>query len=342
MTTRVGIVGYGMAGRLIHRRLIREVGLTVAAIATASPERVAQAHQDEPDAQVVPDLPALLEAAPDVVVLATPTGAHLEQALAVIDAGAPVIVDKPVAATAADALRMVEAAEAADVPLTVFQNRRFDPEQRTLARLLETGELGEVLRVERRWERFRPQLPTQWRSTATAAEGGGILLDLGAHIIDHVATLFGPIKTVYAELAAHQMVAEDDVFLSCRHRGGVASHLSIHSIVGAPGPYLRVLGTGGAYLVGALANETRSYSAPPNEEGDVGWLVRGNDISPVPQAPGDESEFYQRVPGWLAGGAPPVDPWDAVHTASVIDAARRSAADQRRVAVENFGGPSSG
>lgn len=333
--TRVGIVGYGMAGRGIHRRLIREVGLEVAGIATSNPERVAAARDDEPAATVVPDLAALIETRPDVVVLASPTGAHVEQALHVIEAGLPLIIDKPIAANAVDAQRIVQAAESAGVPLSVFQNRRFDPDQRTLRRLIQRGELGDVLRLERRWERFRPAVDQQWRGTSTAAEGGGVLLDLGAHLIDHATNLLGRVTHVYAEMQSHHVMAEDDVFLSCQHKEGVTSHLIIHSISGAPGPYLRVLGTEAAYLLGAVGGETRSYTAPSNEPGHTGWLVQGNEITPVPTEPGDESEFYQRVPAWLAGGEPPVDPADAVHTAAVMDAARISAAEHRQVAVLN-------
>jgi len=334
---RVGLVGYGGAGRGIHSRLLREAGQQVAAVVTHG--RAAQVAEDWPDARVVPDVAALLAHADelDLVVVASPTGEHVVHTLAALDAGLHVLVDKPLATTAADADLL---AARGDGRLTVFQNRRWDGEQLTLLELLERGELGTVHRFERRWERFRPEPQDRWKENDP--EAGGLLLDLGAHLVDSAIQLFGPVEQVYAELHARTTPAVDDVFLALVHAGdGVVSHLQAGGLVGAPGPRTRVLGERGAYLVTSFEGEPTPFAAlddayeetrRPGEPVHEGWLVRGADRRPVPRAAGGHVDLYRAVVRWVVdGGPPPVDPADAARTARILDAARLSAAERRVV-----------
>lgn len=342
---RVGVIGFGMAGRGIHAPLLTQAGLAVAAVATSNEDRVAAARSECPQARIVDDLDALLaiseRLAVELIVLASPSAAHAEQVRACVAAGVPVVSDKPLAVNAPDAAAALRAAQAAGVGVSVFQNRRWDADQLTLATLLDQGRLGRVSRVERRYERFRPSpkprpAQGQWRERNTAAQGGGVLLDLHAHLIDQVTQLFGPVRTVFAQLAAHATVAEDDAFLVCRHDHDVTSHLAAHSIVGAPGPTLRVLGSEGAYLVPRGLDSACALAAPDAPAGHTGWLARDPDVQPVPTAPGGPADYYRGVTAWIRGQGPaPVDPWDAVHTLAVIDAARQSAQTGQVAWVQN-------
>jgi predicted dehydrogenase len=333
---RVGLVGYGMAGRDIHARLLREAGLEVAVVATSEAGRRRQLAEDLPGAEAVDALADVLARGDriDLVVLASPTGVHVEQTIATLDAGLPVVVDKPLATDAGQARRVVEHAERVGVPLTVFQNRRWDAEQLTLRALLDEGRLGDVFRFERRWERWRPVPKNRWRENASPAEGGGLLLDLGSHLVDSAVQLFGPVRRVYAEIAARTTPADDDVFLAVEHAGGVRSHLGAHSLAGAPGPRTRVLGRSGAYVVATFETEVNAFrDLADADEGTSGWFVTGDDRTPVPRAPGGHADFYRAVAAAVRGeGAMPVDPHDAVHVLDVLDAARRS--DAQHVVVE--------
>lgn len=341
---RVGLVGYGSAGRGIHGRLLRETGNVVTHVVVRNPERVEAARADWPGVTIVPDVATLLSAADDldVVVVASPTGSHVDHVTAVLEAGVAVVVDKPLAPTTAQARALAQLADDLGGRLTVFQNRRWDPEQLTLRALLTAGELGEVHRFERRWERWRPVPQQRWKENDVTA--GGLLLDLGAHLVDSAVQLFGPVESVYAELSALTTPAEDDVFLALRHVLGaegpaVVSHLQAGALVGAPGPRTRVLGDGGAYLVTSYEGEVTPFAALDDGVGldpagtpHEGWLVRGGERTPVPRAAGGHGDFYRLVARWVLGGGPaPVDPWDAVHTAEVLDAARVSALEQRVV-----------
>ncbi|HEY1595119.1 MAG TPA: Gfo/Idh/MocA family oxidoreductase, partial [Thermoleophilaceae bacterium] len=160
---RAGIVGFGLAGEVFHAPLIDAVdGIDVACVVTTDPERQARVRAAYPNANVVPDVEQLWDAV-DVLVIATPNRAHVPLGLAAVERGMPVVVDKPLAPSADDGERLVEAAEAAGAKLTVFQNRRLDGDFLTLRALLERGELGTVTRFESRFERFRPQVGDGWR-----------------------------------------------------------------------------------------------------------------------------------------------------------------------------------
>lgn len=332
---KVGLVGYGLAGRAIHSPLMRQAGHTVTDVVVRDPERVAAATADWPGVRVHAGLDALLaDSHVDVVVLASPTGLHVDHVLTVVGAGLPVVVDKPLALDEAGARRVVEAAEAASVPLTVFHNRRWDSEQLTLRGLLDDGALGDVHRFERRWERWRPVPRRRWKEEAVG-QGGGLLLDLGAHLVDSATQLFGPVTAVLAELRSLTTPTEDDVFLALDHASGTVSHLWAGALVGAPGPRTRVLGSDGAYLVTSFEGESTPFAALDPGPGAEGWLVHGDQMSPVPRAAGEHADFYRAVGRWLAGSGPvPVDPWDAVRTATVLDAARRSAELRQRVRLD--------
>lgn len=329
----VGLAGFGSAGRGIHAPLLQEAGMSIAAVSTADPQRAQHVHDDVPGARVVADLDALLRVAGlDLIVLATPSGLHAGQARQCIDAGIAVVVDKPLATDATRAFGVVDAARAAGVAMTVFQNRRFDAEHVAARETVRSGRLGEVFRHEFRWERWRPMPKDRWRENAPAAEGGGILLDLHSHMVDAAVDLFGPIDRVYAEIASRTTAAEDDAFLACRHTSGVMSHLGATSLSAAPGPRVRILGRRGAFVLNEFEDDgTDIYPDLANaDEGKCGWVYEGERRTPVPRPAGGQVDFYRQVMAALATQDPqaamPVDPYDAVHTLAVIDAARASAA----------------
>jgi predicted dehydrogenase len=346
---RVGLVGYGGAGRGIHACLIAAAGFEVTVVVTRSPARAAAARADWAGVQVVDDLDALLDLrdAIDLVVIASPTPVHAEQAAQVLTERVPLLLDKPIALDGDQAQALAELADSMSVPFTVFQNRRWDPEHLTLRQVLASGEIGAVHRFERRWERWRPVPQARWKEQD--ARGGGLLLDLGPHLVDSATQLFGPVESVYAELRAHTTPTEDDVFLSLLHVPDVAghqvvSHLWGASVVGAPGPRTRVLGSAGAYVVTTFENDASPFEEMDADApaGSEGWIARGRERTFVPRVLGGHEDFYPAVAHWLANDAPvPVDPWDTVATAIVLDAARVSARSGARVAVGQTGWASS-
>lgn len=345
---RVAIVGYGLAGRVFHAPLVAAThGLEVSEIVTSSAARARQAAAEHPEANVVSSVEDLWAATPpELVVVATANQSHVPIASAAIEHGVPVVVEKPVAVTAAEAEALVEQADRAGVMLTVFQNRRWDTDQLTLRRLIEEDALGDINRYESRFERWRPSLDqTKLRETVAPQEGGGVLLDLGVHLVDQALALFGSVVGVYAEIDSRRGApAEDDAFVALRHASGTISHLHASAVTPSPGPRLRVQGTSGGFLVshldpqeaalraGARPDTVDGWGTP--EEWDYGRLIAGERSVPVPPEPGDWPRFYTLLRDALrSGGPPPVDPRDAGETLRVLEAARRAAREHRLVVL---------
>jgi predicted dehydrogenase len=323
----VGIAGYGLAGAVFHAPLVEAVdGLELAAVLTRSPERAADASQAHPGVRVVDEVDALLEDV-DVLVVATPNSSHVTVALAGLQRGLAVVVDKPLAPTAAEGRRLLDAGGR----LTAFHNRRWDGDYLTLRRLVAEGALGDVTRLESRFERFRPEVDTsRWRESPDATEGGGLLLDLGPHLVDQAVLLFGAPRAVYAELHTRRPGArvEDDVFVALAHQDGVRSHLWMSAIAPFHGPRFRVSGLRASFACDGLDPQEDQLraglrpgapgfgEAPPGRIGD----------EPLALERGRYEDFYAGVRDWARGEAPPpVDPADAVRVLEILDAARRSA-----------------
>jgi scyllo-inositol 2-dehydrogenase (NADP+) len=307
----------------------------VATIVTANPRRAEQAASSYPGARVEASADIVWDDAGqhDVVVVATPNDSHAPLALRAIEAGLPVVVDKPLAPSSGAAREVVERAASAGALLTAFHNRRWDSDFLTLRRLLAEGELGEVFRFESRFERWRPEPPGEaWRESSTRAEGGGVLLDLGTHLVDQALTLFGPAASVHGEVEHRRGApADDDVFVSLEHGSGVRSHIWASSVAAARGPRMRVLGSAGAFVVDDLDGQEDALKAgmrPDREEWGTepedrwGRLVRGDEERRVPSAEGDWPAFYRLLEAALRGdGEVPVDPRDAVAVAEVLERA---------------------
>jgi predicted dehydrogenase len=346
---RLGIVGYGLAGRVFHGPLIAATdGLRVAAVVTSDPGRAAQAGHDHPQAGVHESAGALWEHAAelDAVVVATANDAHVPLATAAIDHGLPVVVDKPLAPVADAAATLIAHAERAGVLLTVFQNRRWDSDQLVLAQVIETGALGTVWRCESRLERWRPQPePGRWRDSASPEQGGGQLLDLGSHLVDQALHRFGPATHVYAEIDPRRgLASDDDVFLALTHSGGVISHLRASVVTAAPGPRLRVLGSEAALIVPEPDTQEDRLRAGERPDLVDDWgvertpnrprMIAGERSVPLNGPPGDWPAFYAGLRDALrSGGPPPVDPRDALAVLRVLDGARTSAACRAVVAL---------
>jgi predicted dehydrogenase len=344
---RVGLVGYGLGGEAFHAPLIAATpGLRLSAVVTRDPERASRARRRHGPVRVVERAEEVWTGEPlDVVVVTSPNRTHVPIARAALAAGAAVVVDKPLAVTSAEAEELVLEAERSDLLLTVFHNRRWDGDFRTLARLLGEGALGDVLRFESRFERWQPEPKPGWRMSPDPEDAGGLLYDLGSHLIDQALVLFGPVRSVYAELDRRRegVGVDDDAFLALEHEGGTRSHLWMSALAGQRGPRMRVLGTRAAWTKHGMDVQEaalRQGRGPDEggwgEEDEASWGVLGtdDDSSPVPTERGDYRAFYARlVLALRQGGAPPVDPRDAVRGLRVIEAARASAADRRVVTL---------
>jgi predicted dehydrogenase len=336
----VALLGYGLAGSVFHAPFIATTtGLRLAVVVTGNDERRAQALREHPDIVVLGSADEVWERAAelDLVVVATPDSTHVPLAQAALDADLPVVVDKPLARSAAEGGALVEAARERGLLLTVFQNRRWDGDFLTLRRLLAERRLGRVHRFESRFERWRPQPGSGWRERPGATETGGLLYDLGSHLVDQALQLFGGVRDLYAEVDVRREGAEvdDDAFLALEHESGVRSHLWMSALAAEKGPRFRVLGDRGAFTKYGLDVQEEAIRAG-RSPAEPGWgeeprelwgrLIVDGEEREVRTEPGSYGSFYAGVETSLRRSAPPpVDARDSVAALEVLDAARSKA-----------------
>jgi len=345
---RVALLGYGPGGAAFHAPLIATTpGLTLAAIVTGDAVRQAAARAEHPGARIVDTAEALWPRADelDLVVVSTPNRTHAPLASTALGAGLHVVVDKPMAVTAAEGRTLAAAARTAGRLLIPFQNRRWDGDFRTVQALLADGALGNVHRFESRFDRWRPTPRPGWREQGDPGEGGGLLYDLGSHLIDQALVLFGPVRHVYAELDRRRpgVAVDDDVFLALTHEGGVRSELHMSVLAAQTAARFRVSGDRATYVKwgldvqeAALRRGVRPGDSVWGEEEPAQWgtIGRDGDTVPVPTRPGAYPAYYAAVVAAKRGDAPPpVTPEEAIATLEVIEAAQRSAAARQVIAL---------
>jgi len=341
-TIRTGLIGYGLSGRVFHAPFIAtNPAFSLEVIATGNPDRQADARATHPGADIVASPEELLERAADLdlVILASPPGAHLTQGLAALDAGAAVVIDKPFVPTVLDAKKLIAKSEAVGKGLFVFQNRRWDGDFLTIKKLVAEGALGTVHRFESTFERWGSPKTGLWQETTAIDAGAGITFDLGSHLIDQALHLFGPATVEQAELVrVREGASEDDSFISLLHTSGVRSHLTMSRAAAQSGPRFRVLGDKSGYSVHGLDNQEPALKQKqwPGSEGygvtpEAEWGLLGIDgspegLTPYPTEPGAYPEFYAGVAASILHGAPsPVDPRDSLEVVRIIERAHEIA-----------------
>jgi predicted dehydrogenase len=336
---RTAVIGFGTGGAVFHAPVIdAEPRLSLSAIVTGNPTRRAAALARYPKVTVPTSVADLWEHAEDIdlVVVTTPTRYHASLARAALSRGIPVVVDKPFTVTSEQAAELESLAAASGTLLTVFQNRRYDGDFRTVRKLIGEGALGAVHRFESRFERWRPEPKTKWTDQGDPGDAGGITYDLGSHLIDQAVALFGAPLSVYAEINTRRAGArtDDDSFIALTHPGGVRSHLWMSALAPHLGPRFRVLGNKACYVKHGLDPQEAAlgdgaipggpgWGAEP--EDSWGFLSSGEETSAVPTEPGDYPAYYREVAeAVFTGGPPPVSAAEARQVIEIIEACYRS------------------
>lgn len=337
---RTALIGFGLAGQAFHAPLIAaDAAFSLDAIVTGAPARQALARGRYPQAAILESAEAVFGSAGayDLVVIAAANRAHVPLAHAALEAGLHVLVDKPLAATAGEARALEQAASARGRVLSVYQNRRWDSDFLTLRRLLAENALGPVHRFESRFERWRPEIKANWRESADPRDVGGVMYDLGAHLIDQALVLFGPAHSVYAERRTLRPGArvDDACFIALTHENGVQSHLSMSLLCAAPGPRFRVLGADAAFVKHGLdpqEDALRAGAIPGGADwgaelaANFGVLHQGEARRVIASERGDYPALYAALARAIqAGAAPPVAAAEAIAALEILEAAAQSA-----------------
>ncbi|KOB40191.1 Gfo/Idh/MocA family oxidoreductase, partial [Xanthomonas arboricola] len=233
---------------------------------------------------------------------------------------------------------VVAAAAAAGRIVSVFQNRRWDADFLTVRRLIDEGQLGEVVEFHSHFDRFRPQVRDRWRESDIP--GAGLWYDLGPHLLDQALQLFGTPQAIGADLQRQRNQARsDDYFHVTLRYPRLRVILHAGSLVADSGLRFAVHGTRGSYLKHGLDTQEDQLRAG-RRPGTAGWgvdplpgtLTRVDDEGRVhthqpDTTPGDYRQCYAAFRDALAGAGPaPVSGADAVQVMELLELAQRSAA----------------
>jgi predicted dehydrogenase len=337
---RIGLVGYGGGGRWFHAPYIDAAdGVELVGVVTRSPERIAELHAERPGMPVYASLTDLLAAGVDAVAITTPPQTRRELVLEAIAAGVHVVADKPFAPSAAAAAELGAAADAAGVRLSVFHQRRRDADIQSLRHVLDAGELGEI-------QRFNSVFDLDEPGTLEAGPHGGLLRDLGSHLVDQALWLFGPVRWVSAHLEWVDLPegrTDAGFALRLNHASGTASFLSASKLNRVVRRVLELYGADGAYLATGSDVQTGAIKAgmrPKDRPGSWGYepeqhwgrLFTAAGERVVPSVQGNHADYYTAFARAVADGTEvPVPVADAVAVLAVLDAARTSADEHRTV-----------
>jgi predicted dehydrogenase len=303
-----------MAGRVFHGPLISSVhGLELAAVVERNSNNAAQRYPAITTCRSLDDM--LADSSIDLFVVATPSGTHFQVASQILEAGRNVVVDKPMSTTSAEIAQLIQLAEARNVLLVPFHNRRWDSEFQTIQKLLHEGPLGRLVYLESRLDRWRPNRPSDRLWKEDPSLGGGVLLDLGTHLADQVLALFGLPDAVSADLLCEREWARAiDAFTLRLRYSGFTVVLGSNSLSAAPGPRFHLRGDKGSYWKWGL----------DGQEVALNRITRIAD--PVP---GDYRLFYAGVRDALLGKSPaPVTALAAWRVARLFEWAEESSASR--------------
>lgn len=302
-------------------------------------------QQDYPEVKSYASLEELLADDVELVVVNTPVDTHFEFAKKALEAGKHIIVEKAFTTTAAEAEELDALAKAKGLKLTVYQNRRWDSDLKTVKQVLDSGELGAIVEAEIRYDRYNPNLsPKAWKESANA--GAGVLKDLGPHIIDQAVYLFGYPQAVFADVRTIRegSLVDDNIDIllyyadkRVRLHGGFFNKEMVPSYV--------LQGRNGSFLKhrGDLQEDTLKTGAKPSLDN---WGIEPEELSgvlnivkdgetirkTVPTLPGNYYDLFDGVYKAITEGATePVTAEDGARVMKIIDAALESSAHKKVV-----------
>ena len=348
---RVGVAGFGLGGRVFHAPLISSVeGLELTAVLERSADK---ARNRYPDITIYRTYDELVnDKKIDLIAITTPNGMHFDNARQALEAGKHVVVDKPVGVSPAQIAEVMCLSARQKLVFSPFHNRRWDSDFRTVQRLIHDNVLGRMVHFESYFDRWRPVPRTgSWKEDPAQ---GGLLLDIGTHLVDQALVLFGKPEAVSADVTRERNGdgSNDSFVVRLRYEGFVAT-LGANCLASPGKPRYLLRGTKGNYWKwgldpqeAALNQVSRIPDGPWGQEPPANWgslnvdVDGGMVIRPVTPTPGDYRIFYAGVRDAVLRKTPvPVTPLDAWRAARILEWATESADQRREIACEWSGEP---
>ena len=356
----VGIVGFGLAGRVFHAPFVSAVpGLKLMAFVERKTDEAAKAYPGTKTYRTVEAM--LADPGIGLVVVGTPNETHYALAKQALEAGKHVVIDKPFAETSAQAEDLIALAKAKGLVLAPFHNRRWDGDFLTVKALLADGKLGRLVTFESHFDRFKPLAKDASRKDASWKEAGhpanGMLMDLGPHLVDQALALFGTPLTVTASVRTDREGSSiEDAFDICLKYERLTAWCRATMLACTASPRFLLHGTAGSFRKYGLDPQEPAIVAGAKvprlgseavwlEEGSAKWgilMLAADPAKPAQTTPygietelGDYRGFYANVRDALHGTAAlAVPPEAGLAVARVLEAARVSSAEGRSVKVQ--------
>ncbi len=331
---KTAIIGYGFSATTFHLPFVLNLPpFRFSAVSTSKGKQVQQQH---PEVEVYAEAEALLtQSDADLVIITAPNEAHFALAKLALQQGKHVVLEKPFVTRIEQGEELIALAKKQQRVLSVYHNRRWDGDFLTVQKLIADGRLGRVRYFESHFDRFRPEVRKRWRESAV--EGGGILFDLGPHMLDQALQLFGPPTAITAQVKALRPQAEvDDFFHLTLHYPEHLAVLRSSPFCASPNLRFEVQGETGSFIKHGLdPQEDRLKSsvrpvtadwAQENPE-QYGQLYTANVAQFVTTETGGYQHYYRQLArAILDGGDVPVSAEQALWNIRLIHLAQQSAA----------------
>ena len=244
---RTALLAYGMSGKLFQAPfLAAHPGFELYAVVERTEARMARDYPSIRSFRSVAEL--LADATVELVVVNTPSATHFELASLALRAGKHVLLEKPVATSVAQLQELLALARQQGRHLLAYQNRRWDSDFGAVRRIVEGGQLGQLLEAHFRFDRYKPALNVK-KFKEEPGPGAGLLADLGPHLIDQAISLFGQPLSARKTLGSNRPGSQVDDFFSLHlhYPRGLNVWLTSSLLVAAPGPAYVLHGTHGSY-----------------------------------------------------------------------------------------------
>ncbi|MGD2035206.1 MAG: oxidoreductase [Bacteroidales bacterium] len=344
-TLQVGIIGFGLSGKVFHAPFIHcDPNFTLRKIISKRKDEIASVY---PYVETGVDPDELFnDEKIDLVIVATPNTSHFDLARKALISGKHVIVEKPVTNSSAEAEELIKLARHEKKVLSVFHNRRWDGDFRTIKKILENKWLGRIVEFESRFDRYRPEFePDKWRNQE--APGSGVLFDLGPHLIDQAVCLFGRPVSVWADIRNQRKAGKtDDSFEVHLEYGDLRAILKAGVLVREQSQRFVLHGTEGSFVKYGLdpQEEILSKGVMPDADdwgadkaenfGTLNTSVNGmHFIGRIETLPGNYAGYFNNVYRAICHKEDlDVRPEDAGLVIEIIEAAFRSSHEKRVVA----------
>lgn len=345
---RTGIIGFGLSGRVFHAPFVDVVdGYELTSISTSNPESIKMVNDRYPSALVVPGGQEIIDNANiDLVIVTSPNTDHFRWAKEALNAGKHVIVEKPFTVTVEEADELLALAKDKGLVLTVYHNRRFTSDTKTVKKLIDSGMLGDIVSYETHFDRFRPNARPGGAWREDPLPGSGILYDLGSHLIDQSLWLFGMPEAVTAEVGIQRKWAKaDDQFDVRLHYPNMTATVKAGMLCKIPGPTYMIHGTNGSFVkygldvqeatlnAGAIPNTPDWGVEPESIWGNIDVDYNGVKIQgKIESEQGDYKDYFANVRDAIWGKAElAVKPEEARNVMKIIEVAFQSSKEGKTI-----------